>query len=54
MLGTTTRDSHSPHFERRKSEVRAHQRDHRRFTEPELTFNRLKGRTIFPRHLDDS
>jgi hypothetical protein len=54
VLGVTTRYTLAPKFKGCAFEFATHQLYHLCFTQAELLCNGLKGRAIFPRHLDDS
>jgi len=54
MLGDAPGDPDTPHLIGRILKLRAHQRLDLFFVQPKLSLDRLKGRTIFPGHLDDS
>ncbi len=54
VLGGAATDPCAPHPPRRGFHFVAHQRDDSSFGQPELRFNRLKRRTVFPSHLHNA
>jgi len=54
MFGFAATHPLSPELERGRFQVLPHYSDHLWLGKPELKFNRLKGRAVFPGHFDDS
>ena len=54
VLCTPSADPLSPHFEGGRFHVLTHQVDDSGLIQAKLGLDRLKGRTVFPRHLDNA
>lgn len=54
MLGRTAMHALPPHFEAAALHLAAHECNDGFFVQSELQFNGLKGRAVFPSHLDDA
>ena len=54
MFGAARLHAFAPHFEGAGLHLAAHEAHYGRFIQAKLHFNRLKGRAIFPSHLNDA